>query len=114
MTDDLFSRGEAKPDDEAVSRRRAFAEATGRLCGNADFLTFVHVVLDDCSLYARCEGPRTEFGQGITATANRIRNMMLEAPEAVELLARIHRTELAAYHKRLAAEHDKTQTENRE
>lgn len=113
MTDDIFgARGKAKPDPEAASRRRAWTEAVGRLCANADFQTFLDTVFADCALYARSENPRTEFGQGITATANRIRNMMLEAPEAVDLLARIDRIELAAYHKRLAAERDKNETEN--
>ncbi len=105
-------RGKAKPDPEAASRRRAWTEAVGRLCLNADFQLFVNTVLADCSLYARSENPRTEFGQGITATANRIRNMMLEAPEAVDLLARIDRIELVAYHKRLVAERDNKETEN--
>jgi hypothetical protein len=96
----LFGRTEPKKDSGIRYRNRQ--EVISRLCGNADFRAFMFDVLDDLCLYASDEGILTEFGQGIRAAANRIKNRMLISKDAVKVLADFATKELTAIHKGIA------------
>jgi len=101
--DKLFGRSDAKRDDLVSVRNRARRDAVSRLCDNADFRTWLFDTLDDLCLFSRDEGLVTDFGQGIRAAANRIRNRLLESPEAVKVLTDFAHKELSAYHAGVAA-----------
>lgn len=116
---DIFYRGAAdktpeeqrRIDAEAQARARAWLEATDRLSRNTDFATWLYNVLDDLELFDREEAPVSEFGQGFRAAANRIRNRMLEAPNAVQLFTDLTKRHYAGLHRRLVADRQKQKTE---
>lgn len=116
ITDDCLERGKARGKSDAErERKRKWIAATERLCANEDFRVFLFDVLDDFSFFARGEGMRSEFGMGITASANRIKNRILEAKGAVEMLSEFARRDYAASHKRLVeAQQENTETEDDE
>lgn len=97
---EVFARAEKKADDPAGSRVkvRARRAAAAALCRNGYFKTWLGDVFDDLCLFEREEGMLTDFGQGIRAAANRIKNRLLEVPESVEMLAELSKKQLADAH----------------
>lgn len=85
---------------DANLRVRAMADTVSRLAANADFRKWLRATLDDLCAYSRDEGPLTDFGQGIRASAARIENRLLASEEAVEMLADFARADYAAEHER--------------
>ena len=97
---DVFARSERaerKPRIPTVATRARRAAASA-LCRNGYFKTWLGDVLDDLCLFEREEGMLTDFGQGIRAAANRIKNRLLEVPESVEMLAELSKKQLADAH----------------
>ena len=97
---EVFARADKKAADPAGSRAkvRARRAAAAALCRNGYFKTWLGDVLDDLCLFEREEGMLTDFGQGIRAAANRIKNRLLEVPESVEMLADLSKKQLADAH----------------
>ena len=102
--DRLFGRTDGARDGGEGARLRRRREVVARLCGSADFREWLRDALDDLCAYERDEGRLTDFGQGIRAAANRLRNRLLVAREAVGMLADFAREDYAAYHEALAGE----------
>lgn len=72
--------------------------AQSRLCENGDFKAWLYATLDDLCLFARDEGMLTDFGQGIRAAANRIKNRLLESAEGVDALCEMARKDFNLTH----------------
>jgi len=117
---DIFHRGapDATQEEQRIAdrnaqrRARQWIKATDRLSLNPDFAVWLYDVMDDLGLFDRPEGPIGEFGQGYRAAASRIRNRMLEAPEAVRLFIDLTKRHHGDLHKRLVADRKKHKTEN--
>lgn len=86
---------------EAERAKRAYARrmAAKSLCGSVYFREWLYDTLDDLCLYAGDTGLVTEFGQGIRAAANRIKDRLLESPEAVEMFTEMAKRHYSEKHK---------------
>lgn len=113
---DIFS---ARPDrlrneeerNEAERRRATLREAVGRLSANADFRLWLYATLDDLRFFDLDERPVDEFGQGFRYAAHRIVNRILDSREGTDMVAGMHKANLASVHKALASTHE-AETEN--
>ena len=89
----IFARGGSVAEVSEAKAMRA-RERMARLAGSADFGDWLFAVLDDLCGFARDEGMLTDFGQGIRAAANHIRNSLLITEEGMELLCELTRREV--------------------
>lgn len=92
---DIFARGESAAEvTEATAKATQARERIARLSGAADFADWLFDVLDDLCGFARDEGMLTDFGQGIRAAANHIRNSLLVDENGMKLLCELTRREV--------------------
>ncbi|MBP5791800.1 MAG: hypothetical protein J6W80_06065 [Kiritimatiellae bacterium] len=96
--DGLFGRGR-KADaaiDEAVDRRLKEREDIDALATQNAFVRVIGAMLDDLCLFALDTGLLSEYGQGIRAAANRIKERLLVSKKGAEMLAKLAAEELFA------------------
>lgn len=102
--EDIFARvGSAAEVVEATAKDAQARERMARLAGSADFADWLFDVLDDLCGFARDEGMLTDFGQGIRAAANHIRNSLLITEEGMKLLGELTRREIEESYARAKA-----------
>ena len=115
-TDDIFSaRTDRSADEkarrEAELRRRNLREAVSRLAANSDFRLWLYATLDDLRYFDRDERPVDDFGQGFRYAAHRIVNRIVDSREGADMMAQMHRANLADAHRALAKTHETQETE---
>ncbi len=100
----IFARGKSAAEvAEAEAKAPQARERIARLAENADFADWLYGVLDDLCGFARDEGMLTDFGQGIRAAANHIRNSLLVDENGMRLLVRLTEREIEVEYARAKA-----------
>lgn len=90
---DIFARNEAQPATAEQNRREKWRLLTASLSKNEDFKEWLYEVLCQLGYFAREEGPRSDFGYGIRASADRIRTSLLQTEEGATLLGELAKRE---------------------
>lgn len=116
-TDGIFSArtdpgADEKARRDAELRRRNLREAVSRLAASADFRLWLYATLDDLRYFDRDEHPVDDFGQGFRYAAHRIANRIIDSREGADMIAQMHRANIADAHRSLAKTHEQNETEN--
>lgn len=90
---EIFARTDAQQTVTEQNRREKWRLLTASLSKNEDFKEWLYEVLSQLGYFAREEGPRSDFGYGIRAAADRIKTSLLQTEEGAELLAELTKRE---------------------
>lgn len=90
---DIFARANQETPVAEQDRREKWRLLTAALSKNEDFKEWLYEVLSQLGYFAREEGPRSDFGYGIRASADRIRTSLLQTEEGATLLGELAKRE---------------------
>lgn len=90
---DIFARTDTRLTVTEQDLRKKWQNVTENLAKNGDFKEWLYEILSQLGFFAREEGPRSDFGYGIRAAADRIKTSLLQTEEGANLLGELAKRE---------------------